>query len=261
MGVTLTQAFVRMRREIHDQQPSSRAQGARRLADRPRRLVEVMQNLVDDREIVGAALDRQRIEVPLTKLHVAQAGALEARAGDAQHLRRPVDADGAPGDGRQHFEHASGPGAEIEEILDRHPTDGVANRRLHALLGHMHGAHLIPDDGLRREIARGAVRAHLPDLGEARTVGGGQRVVAGQPADDVAAELRRRRALRGQKERPGALAMAIDEAGLDEQLQMTRDARLRLAEDHDQLAYRQLGLDEQREKAQARAFAGGGEGG
>ena len=53
--------------------------------------------------------------------------------------------------------------------------------------------------------------------------------------------------------------MALDETGLDKQLEMTRDARLRLAKDDDELADRQLGDAEEREEAQASRFARRGE--
>ena len=49
--------------------------------------------------------------------------------------------------------------------------------------------------------------------------------------------------------------MTLDQPGLDEKLQVPRDARLRLAEDRDQLADRQLYVDQKREEAQARGLA------
>ncbi len=53
--------------------------------------------------------------------------------------------------------------------------------------------------------------------------------------------------------------MALDEARLRQQLQMARDARLRLAENGDEFGDRQLGFGEQGEKAQARRLAGSGQ--
>ena len=54
--------------------------------------------------------------------------------------------------------------------------------------------------------------------------------------------------------------MALDQAGLDEQLEMARDARLRLAEDVGQIGHGQLALGEQRQDAQARLLGGGPQG-
>ena len=52
------------------------------------------------------------------------------------------------------------------------------------------------------------------------------------------------------EERPGALALPGGEPRLDQQSEMTRDARLRLAENGDQLAHREFGGFEQAENAQ-----------
>ena len=51
--------------------------------------------------------------------------------------------------------------------------------------------------------------------------------------------------------------MALDEAGLDQQLQVPRHAGLGLAEDVDEFADRDFRLGEEREKAQARDFSSG----
>ena len=83
---------------------------------------------------------------------------------------------------------------------------------------------------------------------------GGERPIGGVDAADERA--RERAALVGQAvERPGALALALGEARFDQQLEMARDARLRLAENGDQFAHRQFGFAEQPDQAQARHFA------
>ena len=65
-------------------------------------------------------------------------------------------------------------------------------------------------------------------------------------------------ALLGQpEERPGALAEALDQAGLDQELEMARDARLRLAQDLGQVGHGQLGLGQQHQHAQPRVLARG----
>ncbi len=58
------------------------------------------------------------------------------------------------------------------------------------------------------------------------------------------------------KENPCALAVALDKSGFGEKFQMARDARLRLAENGDELADRQFGFGEKGEQAQAGGFAG-----
>ena len=50
--------------------------------------------------------------------------------------------------------------------------------------------------------------------------------------------------------------MALDQSGFGEQLEMARDARLRLAQDFGQVGDGEFGLGQQREDAQARGFRG-----
>jgi hypothetical protein len=59
------------------------------------------------------------------------------------------------------------------------------------------------------------------------------------------------------EERPGALAEALDQPRFGEQAEMTRNPRLRLAQNVGQVRYRQLVLGEQRENAHTRFFRGG----
>ena len=54
------------------------------------------------------------------------------------------------------------------------------------------------------------------------------------------------------EESPGAFAEALDQPGLDQQLEMARDARLRLAQDVGQVGNGQFGFGQQRQHAQAR---------
>ena len=88
---------------------------------------------------------------------------------------------------------------------------------------------------------------------EAGAIGGERRIVGGDAGDEIAGE---RAARLGQpEERPGAFAMTLGKPGVDQQLEMAGDARLRLAEDADKFAHRQLRLAKQAEQAQPRYFA------
>ena len=58
------------------------------------------------------------------------------------------------------------------------------------------------------------------------------------------------------KERPSAFALPHGEPRLDQQFEMTRDSRLRLAEDGDQFAHRQLCRLEEAKDPQPRLLAG-----
>ncbi len=57
------------------------------------------------------------------------------------------------------------------------------------------------------------------------------------------------------EERPGALAEALDQPGFGQQLEMARDARLRLAQDVGEVGDGQFGLGQQRQHAQPRLLA------
>ena len=93
---------------------------------------------------------------------------------------------------------------------------------------------------------------------EPGAVGGERRDRRRDAGDEVA---RQRAARLGEpEERPGALAVALGQPGVDQQLQVAGDARLRLAENADQFADRQLRLAKQADQPQPRYFAGGFEG-
>ncbi len=126
-------------------------------------------------------------------------------------------------------------------------------RRLDPLLRSMQRADPVPVGGLLGEIGGGLPAPRLARGLEPGPVGGQSRVGRIEPADKVAGEGA---ALVGEaEERPGPLALALGEARLDQELQMARDARLRLAEDRDQLADRELRLVEQAEDPQPRLLA------
>ena len=73
---------------------------------------------------------------------------------------------------------------------------------------------------------------------------------ADQPCDEIA-----RRLGVGQPEKgPGALLVAADQPGLEQQLEMARDARLRLVEDVGQVGNGEIAARKQRQDAQAAGF-------
>ena len=85
MRVALAQMLFLVRREIDDDQASAGSQRPRGLAQRAGRIVEIMQNLMHDRQVGGVAFHRQRVDVALPQLRVAHAGAIEIGARDGQH--------------------------------------------------------------------------------------------------------------------------------------------------------------------------------
>ncbi len=162
--------------------------------------------------------------------------------------------------GRKQFQHAARAGAEIEQILNGVRADHLADRGLDALFGDMERAEFVPIRRLGGEIAGGLVGALAAHFDEAGAVAGKHGVVGLEMGENGAAERGLGAAMRHQKKGPGALAVALDEAGFDQQLQMARDARLRLAENGDKLGDGQLRLGQEGEQAQPRLLARGGKG-
>ncbi len=259
MREMLAQRLLFVGGEIDDQQPPAGTQQPRGFGERAAGIVEEMQHLMDDDEIIGAALHRRGVDVALAQLHVAQAAARSMRARATLSIAGLRSTPTARlGERGEQFEHAAGSRAEVEQRLDRRIADEIEDRGFDLRLGRVHGADAIPFGGLRGEISGRLLAPGLARHLEPRPIGGERRIVGGDAGDQVARERAAR--FRQPEERPGALAMPLGEARIDQQLQVARDARLRLAENADQLADRQLRFAEQAEQAQPRDFAGRFEG-
>jgi hypothetical protein len=140
--------------EIDDQQTTGGPQGAGRLAHGAGRIVEIVQHLMDNDEIIVIVLDGQGIYIALAKLDVAQASLFEAIPGKGQHLRRLVDADGTGRARREQFEHPTGSGAEIEQGMDRRPSDQIGDSGLDPFLADMQRPDLVPIGRMGSEMAQ-----------------------------------------------------------------------------------------------------------
>src|SRR5439155_26718809 len=107
--------------------------------------------------------------------------------------------------------------------------------------------------GLRRGSARGAYRCETSAITHHDRVG---RI---EPRGQRLRDVGNAAALTQTIEGPASFTEAVDETCLGQQLEMARDARLRLAQDLGEVGDRKVGFGEQRENAQARAFARGPE--
>jgi hypothetical protein len=125
----------------------------------------------------------------------------------------------------------------------------------------MQRAEFIPVGGVGGEIAGGLFGAGVADLGEPCPVGEKHRIVQADMLQHSPAERGGATLMGDEEEGPGAFAVALDQPGLDEQLEVARDARLRLAENGDEFGDGQLRLGEQREQAQPCLLARRGKGG
>ena len=164
MGVLVAQEFEIVRREVDDQQPAARPQHAHRFADGARAVVEEVQHLVNDDDVERIPRQRQIVDVALAHAAILQAGAIEPRAGERQHVERQIEAEAALDVAGEQFQHAAGAGAEIEQRADRLVGERRADRVLDRGVGDVQLADAIPFGGVAAEIilrrggARGAHR-------------------------------------------------------------------------------------------------------
>ena len=173
-----------------------------------------------------------------------------------------IEADGAPGAGAEQLQHAAGAGAEVEQIADAALVRARRGRRAStAVLRRVQRAQAVPfgrepgEEGLRRF---GALPAHG---GEPLAVGGEAVIGAVERGEDGPQDRGARRPRSASRKKAQAPSRCRSTSPrVDEQLQVARDARLRLAEDVGQIGHGQFALGEQRQDAQARLLGGGPQG-
>ena len=256
MRLRFTQEFEIMRGEIHDQKPAAGGHHARGLPQRARRIVEIMQHLMDHDEIEGPVFDGRRVNVALAQLGPRQPGLFEIGPRDRQHGVARIEPDHARRTGREKLQHPSRARAEIEQSADRTIADGGEHRLFDGLLRCMHRPQSVPVRSEPREIILRRFRTLLARGGEARPVGHDMRIGRVERIEQRMQQASGDGAVRQAEERPGALAMTLDEARFDEELEMARNARLRLAENVGEIGYRQLTLSKQRQDPQTRLLPG-----
>ena len=181
---------------------------------------------------------------PWRTLQWRRPGAVELRARQRQHVERQVDAEAALDLRPEQFEHPAGAGAEIEQRAERPVGERRRGsrprppRRRRAACGcgptrrraRRNSACAAAARAARTAASRSRSRASTGSAGSSRAI-------------SVARERRPpppRSASRKNAQAPSRIA--LDQAGLGQQLEMARDARLRLAQDVGQVRDRQLGL-------------------
>ena len=210
MGLALAQLLEIVRRKIDDQEPPAGGDETGRLAQRPGRVVEIVQHLVQHHEVEAAAPEGRRVNVALAQIDPRQTEPFEVGAGDRQHGMARIEPGGAGRARREQAEHLAGAGAQIDHMADRPIAQHVEHRRLDGRFGHMQGAQPVPfrgepgEEGLRRFSPLGSDRIEPgPILRERRRrtlQGGDQRL---DEADGCLAQA---------EEGPGAFAVTLDQA-------------------------------------------------
>jgi hypothetical protein len=163
--------------------------------------------------------------------------------------------------GSEHFQHAAGAGAEIEQRFHRPVGDRSLDRLFHRGVGDMQLADAVPFGGVFAEISLRRGRARGAHGGEPFMVARNGRIVRREPRQERAHHLSARALLGNAEESPGAFPRPLDQTGFAKKLQVARDARLRLAQNLGKVGHGQFGLCQQRQDAQPGAFPGGFQGG
>jgi tRNA-Thr(GGU) m(6)t(6)A37 methyltransferase TsaA len=261
MGKFLAQEFEFVRREIHHHQAALWSQHPRRLADGAGAVVEEMQHVVNDRDVERVARQRKVENVALADAAILQAGVIEPAARERQHVVGQVDAEATLDVGAEQFENPSGAGAKVEQRADRAIQQHLAKIGLDHVVSGMQTADAVPVARMAAEIILRSLDAHGAHAGEPLPVAGEHGIGGVDFGDDTARHLGGGTMLGAPEERPCTLAEALDQPCFRQELEMTRYAWLRLAQDFGQLRHGQFRLVEQNEDAQARLLAGRLEGG
>ncbi len=121
---------MRVRREVDDQQSSARCQQPADLANRPSRIIEEVQHLMDHDQIERVVRERWHVDVALAKVDAADLGALQVGARDREHRMAAVEPDCPLRLPAEQLQHPPGAGADVEERCVPRRTDRLDDRLL-----------------------------------------------------------------------------------------------------------------------------------
>ncbi len=250
VGVACPQLLALMRREIDDEQSPAVSEHPRRLRDRDRGRVGVVQHLVDDDAVRRLVGERQRVHVALAQAR-GDPCRFELHPGEAQHLRRPVDSNRLARARAEQFDHPAGARPDVEQAAEGPTAEQPVDRALDLAFGDVERADLVPHLGMAGEIAVRGFGAVGPDGFGARGVGRKQRL--GRRVGPAVDQREHRLDAVGfgqRQEDPAAFLAALEGAGVGEDLEVPRNPRLALSQHLRQFADRQLHQAQQREDAQ-----------
>ena len=170
---------------------------------------------MQDDDVEGVVGERQVVDVALPHAAMFQARALQPVARQQQHVERQIEAEPALDLRAEQFEHAAGAGAEIKQRAERLVGERGADRVLHRLVGDVQLADAVPFGGVRAEISLrgGGARLRAPRRAASRSRRDGL-VGRIEPLEQRARDLGAAAVLGQPEEGPGALAEALDQAGL-----------------------------------------------
>ena len=167
-------------------------------------------------------------------------GTLEPRPRDEQHVERQIDPEPALDLRPEQFEHAAGAGAEIEQRTERPLGQRRADRVLDRRIGDVQAPDAIPFGGVRPEIFLRGCGARGAHSDQPLAVARDHRIGRIEPPDQRVRQFGGGAVLAEPKERPAAFAIALDQPGFGQELEVARYPWLRLPQDFGQVGDGQL---------------------
>ena len=188
---------------------------------------------------------------------MAQARAVETRARQRQHVERKVDAEPALKPGPEQLEHAARTSAKIEQRAERPIGESRLDFGLNRRVGGVQAPYPIPLGGVLAEIGLRRGRAGGTHGGQAFAIADHHAIVGIELRCERARKVGFVAMLGETEKRPRTFAKSHHQTRLGQQPQMSRDARLRLAQDFGELGDGEFGFGQQCKQAQPRFLACG----
>ena len=235
--------FVAVGREVDDEQTPGRGQSVSGLGNRSRRILEKVQDVMEDRDVDRPGFDVEVVDVAAA--NGAMGEVVESAPGDVQHLGAQIDPDAEVDAVGQELEHSAGARADVKEGADVIVTDLSQKCCLDRLVTDVQRPHRIPVSGDALEVgscSRVAVRANRGQPIEVASHGRGRLLALDHEVEYRVEQLSTDSVACRPIEHTGALRLAIEQAGLGQHLQVAADPGLALPQHATQLAHRQLAL-------------------
>lgn len=249
MSVFTAQHFVSVRGEVDHEKPAAGAQKPSRLADCAVGRVREMEKMMQDHAVGAVVRQGQSVHIALPQiggdLHVGQLG-----AGEAEHLRTPIDADRMLRPAAEQFQHPTGAGADIDERAERSLRQQFAYGALNLRFGDVQRANGVPLLGPAVEIGGGLSRPFVTNGRQPLAVSQSPvHLVLGRSLNQGVCRLGDR-VQNGAQENPAAFAPPFRQTGGHKYLDVPRGAGLAQRQHLSQLSDGQLHLRQQRNDAQ-----------
>ena len=217
-----------------------------------------MQHHLQHDGIEGRVGERQTVHIGLPHGAVGELLARQAGARQGQHGLRRIHAQRLANAGGQHFQHAAGAGADIEQVPGL--GDRGKQRLFHRVRRQFQRPHLVPIGTGAAKTLRSFACAFGEHAGGLAAIGFERGIVGWQAGDQLAGEI----AVGAGREREPDIRSfphPIQQVAFDQEFQVAGQARLRLAEDFGELHHAKRTARRQRQQTQSRGFGGGSEAG